>query len=180
VNVELAQAAGETLCKCGQTIKIPSVSKLRELSGKGAYEASVIDTINRMMHMGELPAGDRCAVSGETTGDEIELYVQAEKVSEVGTSVAAAALVAVLCSPILALAMAIKPKREVGRDTTVATPLRVAAKYHRRVSRSGQRALKRWLRSVAIYDQLLKEYPHSRIVFHVPCDLKLPSDGAEL
>jgi hypothetical protein len=180
VSVELAQAAGETTCKCGQVIRIPSLSKLRELSGKGAYDAGVIDTINRMVRSGELPAGDRCALSGEPTGDTIELYVQAEKVSEVGASVAGAALVAVLCSPILALAMVINPRREVGRDTTVATPLRVAGKYHRRLSRSGQRALKRWLQSVPIYAQLLKEYPHSRVVLRVPGELKLPSESSEI
>ena len=36
VPVELSQAGGETACKCGQAIDVPSLSKLRELSGKGA------------------------------------------------------------------------------------------------------------------------------------------------
>jgi hypothetical protein len=144
------------------------LSKLRELSGKGAYEAGIIDTINRMLRAGELPAGDRCAVSGEPTSDLIDLYVEAERVSQVGSSLGQAALVAVLCSPILALTMTLKPPRDVGRSTFVRVPLRVAARYHERVLKSSQRALKRWLRSVPAYAQLLNEYPRAQVVFEAP------------
>ena len=165
VPVELSQAGGETACTCGQTMKIPSLSKLRELSGKSAYEAGVIDTINRMVSSGELPSGNRCAVSGEPTADVIDLYVEAERVSQIGTSLPHAALVAALCSPILAAVMMMQTPRDVGRETVVLTPLKVAAKYHRRVSRSGQRALKRWLKTVPVYAQLLQEYPRAQIVF---------------
>ena len=172
VPVEFSQAGGETACQCGQPIKIPSLSKLRELAGKGAYEAGVIDTINRMVGSGELPPGQVCAVSGEPTDDVIDLFVEAERVSQVGNSVAQMALVAVLCSPILAAAMTLKAPRDVGRETLVLTPLRVAAKYHRRVSTSSQRRLKRWLRTVPVYSQLLQEYPRARIVFHAPGDIK--------
>jgi hypothetical protein len=168
----MSQAGGETACGCGQSIKIPSLSKLRELSGKGAYEAGVIDTINRMVTSGELPPGNRCAVSGEPTDDVLDLFVEAEQVSQIGTNIAAAALVAVLCSPIIALAMTVKPPRDVGRDTLVLTPLRIAAKYHGRVLRSSQRKLKRWLKTVPVYAQLLAEYPNARVVLHAPGELK--------
>jgi hypothetical protein len=172
VKVELSQAGGETTCQCGQTIRIPSLSKLRELSGKGAYEAGIIDTINRMVASGELPGGDRCAVSGEPTDDDVELYVEAERVSQIGTSVAQAALVAFLCSPVLAIAMTLKPIRDVGRSTVVLTPLRVCAKHQPRVQRASQRALKRWLRTVPVYAQLLKEYPRARILLEAPGEMK--------
>jgi hypothetical protein len=179
VPVEMAQAGGETACGCGQAIKIPSLSKLRELTGKGAYEAGVIDTINRMVASGELPSGDRCAVSGETTDDEIDLFVEAEQVSQIRYSAAAAAFVAILCSPLIGLLMILKQPRDVGRDTLVLTPLRVAAKYHRRVSRSSQRKLKRWLRTVPVYAQLLQEYPRARIVLHAPAELKRFNEGTD-
>ena len=172
VLVELSQAGGETACQCGQTIRIPSLSKLRELSGKGAYEAGIIDTIHRMVASGELPAGDRCVVASEPSDDVFELYGEAEQVSQIGTSVAQAALVAVLCSPVLAIAMALKPIRDVGRSTIVLTPLRVCAKHQPRVLRASQRALKRWLRTVPVYAQLLNDYPRARILFEAPGEMK--------
>jgi hypothetical protein len=172
VLVELSQAGGETTCRCGQTIRIPSLSKLRELSGKGAYEAGIIDTIQRMVASGELPAGDRCVVSAEPTEDVFEFYVEAERVAQVGTSVAQAALVSFLCSPVLAIAMTLKPIRDVGRSTIVLTPLRVCAKHQPRVLKSSQRALKRWLRTVPVYAQLLKDYPRARILLEAPGEMK--------
>jgi hypothetical protein len=171
VPVQSSQAGLEIACECGQAIKVPSLSKLRELSGKGAYEAGIIDTINRLIGCGELPAGNRCAVSGEPTEDAIELFVEAERISQVGTSVGQAVLVALLCSPLLAAAMAIKDPRDVGREIVVATPLRVSGIHHRRVRKASQRALKRWLRTIPVYAQLLKEYPRSRVVFHAPGEL---------
>jgi hypothetical protein len=107
------------------------------------------------------------------------LFVEAEQVSQLGTSVAMAALVAFLCSPILALAMTLRPPRDVGRDTVVLTPLRVSAKHHRRLLRSSQRALKRWLKTVPVYAQLLKEYPRARVVFDAPGELKSFRENAD-
>jgi hypothetical protein len=172
VPVQFSQAGAEIACECGQAIKVPSLSKLRELSGKGAYEAGIIDTINRMVASGELPAGNHCAVSGEPTADAIDLFVEAERVSQVGTSPGMAAAVALLCSPLIAIAMMLKAPKDVGRETFVATPLRVSGIHHQRVLRSSQRQLKRWLRSVPVYAQLLKEYPRARVVFQAPGELK--------
>ena len=173
LSVELSQAGGEVACECGETIAVPSLSKLRELSGKGAYEAGIIDTINRMIGSGELPWGDRCAVSGEPTSDAIDLYVEAERVFQGGSNTALIALLAVVCSPLLALILAQKPRQDVGRTTIVHTPLRVAARNQRRVLRwSSQRAIKRWLRSVPVYAELLNDYPRAQVVFELPGEIK--------
>jgi hypothetical protein len=171
VAVELSQAGSELACRCGQPIRVPSLSKLRELSGKGAYEAGIIDTICRMVGNAELPFGEMCALCGEPTNDVIDLYVHAEQVSEIGTSAGAAALVAILFSPLIAIAMAIKPQREIGRDTFVPAPLRMCAKHEGRVRKASQRTLKGWLKSVPVYARLLREYPKPRVVFEVPGDL---------
>ena len=162
VPVELPQAGSEFVCECGQLIRVPSLSKLRELSGKGAYEAGIIDTIQRMIGSAELPSGETCALCSEPTNDVMDLYVHAEQVSQIGTSVGAGALVAVLFSPLLALAMTIKPQRDIGRDTFVPVPLRMCAKHERRVRKASQRTLKGWLRAVPVYARLLREYPRPR------------------
>jgi hypothetical protein len=124
-----------------------------------------------MVGSGELPVGTRCAVSGVPTEDVIELYVEAERVFVGGDNLRFIALFAMLCSPYIAVFMAQRSRPDFGRATTVATPLRVAALYHRRFSRSSQRALRRWLRTVPVYARLLKEYPRARIVFGAPGEL---------
>ena len=152
----------EVLCRCGAQVKVPSLSKLRELAGQHAYEASTIDVIHGMLQRGELPAGGPCAVSGEPTEDVVELHVEAERIYRAGDN-CVYALLGVLVSPIFLLGLFQKPRPDVGRETIVSTPLRVAAAYHAKVRRSGQRALKRWLRSVPIYAKLLDEYPSARV-----------------
>ena len=42
-------------CTVGDLVKVPSLGRLRELSGKGRYESSICDTIKRMVASGELP-----------------------------------------------------------------------------------------------------------------------------
>src|SRR6516162_8066048 len=76
--VQVAQAGTTVLCSRGAQVKVPSLSKLRERAGQNAYEASTIDVIHGMLRRGELPTGDRCAVSGDPTGDVADLYVEAE------------------------------------------------------------------------------------------------------
>jgi hypothetical protein len=165
--VQVAQAGTTVLCSRGAQVKVPSLSKLRERAGQNAYEASTIDVIHGMLRRGELPTGDRCAVSGDPTGDVADLYVEAERTYR-DTDNPFYAWLGVLVSPILLLGLFQKPRPDVGRETIVPTPLRVAAAYHPRVRRSGQKALKRWLRSVPIYGRLLEEYPQARVGIGMP------------
>jgi hypothetical protein len=57
--------------------------------------------------------------------------------------------------------------------------LRFAGKYHERVLKSSQRSLKRWLRSVPVYAQLLKEYPRAQVVFEAPDEFIALDDDHE-
>jgi hypothetical protein len=165
--VRVAQAGTTMLCGCGAQVKVPSLSKLRERGGQNAYEASTIDVIHGMLRRGELPIGDRCAVSGDPTADVVDLCVEAERTYRDRDSRFYAWL-GFLVSPILLLGLFQKPRPDVGRETIVPTPLRVAAAYHPRVRRSGQKALKRWLRSVPIYATLLEEYPQATVGIGMP------------
>jgi hypothetical protein len=160
--IQAAQAGTTLLCACGAQIRVPSLSKLRDLAGQAAYESGTIDVIRGMLDRGELPAGDRCAISGEPTADVADLYVEAERMYSRGDNRVYAWL-GVLVSPILLLGLFQEPRPDVGRETVVRTPLRIASAYHPKVRRSGQRALKRWLRGVPIYARLLEEYPRARV-----------------
>jgi hypothetical protein len=163
--VQASQAGTTTTCGCGAQVKVPSLSKLRELSGQHAYETSTIDVIQGMLGRGELPEGNHCAVSGEATDDVVELYVEAERIYTAKDNLMWAVIAALCISPILILTALIEmPRADVGRQTIVRTPLRVAAAYHAKVERSGQKALKRWLRTVPIYAKLLDQYPRARVI----------------
>jgi hypothetical protein len=140
---------------------------LRELAGRGAYEAGTVDTIFAMIKRGELPAGSTCALSGAATNDVIDLYVEAERI-HVGSDRSAYVWLGLLVSPVFFGGLFQKPRPDVGRQTVVPAPLRVAEAHQSRVRRAGQRALKRWLRKVPIYAKLLDEYPRARVRWKKP------------
>jgi hypothetical protein len=165
--VQATQAGTTVLCRCGAQVKVPSLSKLREIAGQHAYETSSIDVIHGMLQRGELPAGGLCAVSGDPTEDVVELHVEAERNYRAGDN-RLYLLLSILVSPLFLLGLFQKPRPDVGRETIVPTPLRVAAVYHAKVRRSGQRALKRWLRGIPIYAKLLEEYARARVRIGVP------------
>jgi hypothetical protein len=149
---------------------VPSLGRLRELAGQGRYEAGTIDRICAMVKRGELPLGDRCVVSGEPTHDAIDLWVQAERIFTGDENRLARILLALLISPHLLYASSSSDPRRmnVGRETFVPTPIRVAEAYHRRVRNASQRRLKRWLRKVPIYAELLREYPFATVRLSEP------------
>jgi hypothetical protein len=120
-----------------------------------------------MVKRGELPAGNVCALSGVATDDVMDLYVEAERVYRRDDR-RGSVLLGLLVSPIFFSGLLQKPRPDVGRETIVPTPLRVAERYHQKVRGAGQRALKRWLRSVPIYAKLLEEYPLARVRWKKP------------
>jgi hypothetical protein len=75
VSVGAGQAGSNVTCDCGLEIRVPNLSKLRELSGKAPYESSTADTIQGMVERGELPEGGQCAFSGEETVVFINLAI---------------------------------------------------------------------------------------------------------
>jgi hypothetical protein len=176
LSVKAAQAGTSITCECGFEVPVPGLSTLRELAGQDAYETGPVDVIRNMLWRGELPVGKLCAVSGVETQDVIELVVEAERVHP-GAEHWPHAWLGLVVSPILLLAMFQKPRPEVGRDTVVETPLLVASAQHSRVRRAGQKALKRWLRSVPIYAELLEAYPRSRV--KVKSNAKAPAKPLE-
>ncbi len=171
-EVQAGQAGSTIKCPCGAEVRVPSVSKLRELAGKAAYESGVIDTIHGMIERGDLPAGKVCAVSGKSTDDVMEIYVHAEKFHK-AEDIRTLAILGLLLSPLLFLLSpsmmfsgARRPQGD-GRDTWVRTPLVVDSKYQSEMRRARRKKQQRWLRSVPVYARLLDEYPQATIEFEV-------------
>ena len=146
---------------------MPSLSRLRELSGKGAYESGVCDTIRRMIRTGELPAGGVCAVCGKPTGDAIVLDILVPRAFRDRQSGPQNALLVLLLGlwalPLLALRGHGGVMIDEEGAFTLRVPLRVAAPYHPKVRGMSQRRLRRLLRSVPVYATLLEENPMSRV-----------------
>jgi hypothetical protein len=117
---------------------------------------------------GRLPAGDRCVVSGEYTHGVFDFWVQAEKVATGDENWLAKTLVALFISPMLLGAIDRPIRPDVGRATFVPAPLRVASAVRPTIRKASQRTLKRWLRTVPIYAEQLREYPLARVSLREP------------
>jgi hypothetical protein len=157
--VRASQAGMNVTCDCGALIPVPSLSKLRELSGIDPYESGTLDTIRRMIKIGELPEGDVCVFSGKPTGDVLDLLVTVPRVVVDRSGFAVQILLALLVSPFFLLV----PRRSEytvhgeDKELKIRTPLRISAASQTKVRKASQRKLKRMLRSVPIYAKLLEE-----------------------
>jgi hypothetical protein len=159
LKVRAAAAGTEILCDCGAPIRVPRLSELREMTGRGAYETGTIDTIHRMLAEGSLPWGDLCTISRKPTRDVMDLSVHCERV-QAETDGLRALQVLVFLFGILAILLGQRSSRDPrGRETTVWTPLRIAREHQRKVARASQKTLRRLLRTVPVYADLLDQYP---------------------
>jgi hypothetical protein len=167
-----ATAAGSDFkCACGRTVSIPRLSVLRQQAGIGAFESGIPDRIHRLVTAAELPEGSCCAYCGRPTDQVAELRVQIEQLWMRGPGHARymALLVAMLISPFWWLRAIFfeswreEERRELGRDRFVDTPMRICEEDAPKLRSAGQGQLRSILRTVPIYEELLKEYPKSRI-----------------
>jgi hypothetical protein len=136
------------------------------MTGRDAYEAGVINTIERLIRTGQLPYGDTCALSGWPTKDIFELLVECERpwVKRVGGTALPLQILVALISPILLFWRGEVRAETHGRETMIRVPLRVRQEHHGRLRRTrSQRKLRRLLRTVPIYARLLDEYPEAYI-----------------
>lgn len=168
-EVSVAQAGTDLVCDgCGAVVRVPSLSRLREREGRGAYESGVIDTIARMVAAGELTGEGPCAVSGRTTSDVLTIHVQAERPVP-GREASDSWVALTLIMPLAGLLALLRrdgyaQRADHGRDTALEVPLRVRREYHDRLRRrAGRRRLRALLRTVPVYARLLDEYPTARL-----------------
>ena len=172
--VSASQAGTELGCSCGRRISVPLLSELRRSAGQRAYETSTIDEIRRMLRDGELPAGDLCVLSSLPTREVYNLCVHCESKWVKGRSAWPYVLIVaafVVLTPFVWLVTALAGKdlldnegREVGRDRSVITPLRVHPDYHDQMRRiRSQAKLRALLRTVPVYAKLLDEFPKAKI-----------------
>jgi hypothetical protein len=163
VGVTGDQAGSSVRCDCGAEVAVPSLGRLRERAGKDRYESNTGDAIRRLVRAGELPAGSTCVLSGTPTDDVLELDILIPRLfkTERDRNEVIVLLVLGLFGGLL---YSILNRSRIAEDglTVVPAPLRVAARHHAKVVGMGQGRLRRLLRTVPIYAQLLDENPRAR------------------
>jgi hypothetical protein len=163
ITVAASQAGSTVRCGCGAEVRVPSLGRLRELSGRDRYESGICDTIRRMVQSGELPVGGTCAVSREPTDDVIDLEILVPRFFRNRDDVQNKTLWIFGVWGALYLALFSRPQIEEEGTLTVRLPLRVAGSHHHKVRAMSQRRLRRLLRKVPAYARLLEENPYSRL-----------------
>lgn len=175
IEVTPVQAGTEIVCDCGQKHNIPLLSELRQMMGQTAYQVGIVGEINRMIRDGELPWGDTCAISGLQTSDSYKICVQYEFTWAKGPRNKSYLYLffILLLLPIWFIwlfvlliykAVSEEESKILGHEKEVWIPLRVRKEYHDRFGRTrSQHKLRRWLRTVPVYDQLFREYPKAKI-----------------
>jgi hypothetical protein len=169
IEVGPSQAGTKLTCECGAEVAVPSLSKLRASTGADPYEVSTADTIRRMIAEGELPAGDVCELSGKPTEDVLELFVLVTREFIRQERKQWLLLLALFVSPIFYFAYGLQGARgklvpAAGGETAIPTPVRLSSRYHDRFRKAGQWRLRRLLRRIPIYADLLKDHPEGRVV----------------
>jgi hypothetical protein len=163
VTVAAAQAGSTVRCDCGAEVTVPSLGRLRELSGKDRYESGTGDTIHRLIQEGELPAGRACAFSGEPTDDVLPLEVLVPRVFKRPEGEEEQVLATFGLLGYFFYGLFRHPEIVEEHAIKVPTPLRVAGWHHPKVRRISQRRLKRLLRTMPVYAKLLDENPYARV-----------------
>ena len=140
---------------------MPSLGRLRELAGKDRYESGVSDTIRRMVQSGELPTRGTCAVSRKPTNDVMKLEILVPRFSK--SNEPRDEWMVLLLGFWAFLYVALFRRQQFHKEgaTIVQAPLCVAHRCRTKVERMGQARLKRLIRTVPIYAQLLDENPDS-------------------
>jgi hypothetical protein len=165
-----ATDAGATIsCRCGRQVQVPRLSQLRISQGLDPAESNVRDTIARMIRDGALPWGQCCAVTAMPTDDSMPLDIQCERSYVQGGRSQFWGVMLMIggffaCLP-LAIFMwligrelfATSPERE-GRDVVITIPIWVCRDSQATVRGWSQSRLREMLRTVPIYERLLREY----------------------
>jgi len=168
IGVSASQAGSSVSCDCGQAVDVPRLSLLRRSAGEEGVPLGIIERIELLIDKDRLELGESCVVSGVRTTSVLHFHVQCERIWQRGGSPGFFMLILQILIRIpfgrIGQAMwqddADDPVEEFGRDSSIVVPLHVAPEYHQQVlGCRNQRKLKKMLRTVPIYDELLDEYP---------------------
>ena len=168
-----SELAGTQLaCSCGHVTAVPNLSQLRVQAGEAAYDRSLPDVIAQQIADGELP-GLNCVECHRPTDQQWKCVIECERPYVRDGSRSPGELVvlwiAYLISSILVVLWLLSDRRaeersQQGRFVAVEAVVRLCPDCRRSLGWLTRRRMKRLLRKVGIYGQLLDEYPGATIV----------------
>jgi hypothetical protein len=166
IVVTPASAGDEVRCPCGEIRRVPSLSELRRGAGFSSYDVGIADRIRQKLADGQLPTEIKCVNCGAETDGVLRCVVECERPWAAGGGFWKHFLL-FLCAPVFLwgqLGRDYKCPEVLGRETVVKTPLRICAKCLTKLGEPpNARDLRVLLRAVALYDELLNEYPRATI-----------------
>jgi hypothetical protein len=136
-------------------------------AGQRAHETNIRDSIARMIDEHALPWGECCAVTEMPTQDVMWFDIHCESSYTKGGRVHPLLAAWGLLVPwgLLALALRAREKTEhLGRDIVISVPLKVSREKQSGLKRASQSYLRSLLLKVPVYQELLREHPHARIL----------------
>jgi hypothetical protein len=158
LKVSEAAAGGSVQCLCGRTVPVPQLTELRVRAGLPPYHISPEVLIEHQLASGELPPNRICVNCGGHTEGQAVIVTQCERahVKARGDT----PWIVFLISPLLYCLDRMWRSREVvvqGKDKIYRLPLPVCEACRPQLRR--RRAVREWMRRIAVYDQLLDKFP---------------------
>ena len=128
VAVTADLAGAEVQCRCGRSLVVPSLSRLRSDAGLLAYSPGIADRVTRLVESEEQFLGDNCSQCGRQTSDVLSGTIVCEEVYRRGQgSTFSYRLLLMLVHPIALLIHLMfhrdQEVEELGRE--VSAPLRL-------------------------------------------------------
>jgi hypothetical protein len=161
VTVTEGDAGAKVRCSCGQRVQIPSLKELRLSEGLPAHNLSPELVIEYQLAAGDLPGDRVCARCGSETDNVVHVLVECERAYCSGGPSWFALLLCAIISP-FAILLRWRDEGEVhGRDKVYRLPL--AACPGCRDDLRSRQTLKRSMRRIEVYAQLLDKFPDAPV-----------------
>lgn len=180
--VEATQAGSTLQCRCERTVQVPRLSALRVAAGETAIPLNAAERVRQGVRDGTLPNNPLCPLTARVPDAIAVFRVRCEKVWRRRTdddsfSTWQAIFWGMVLGPagiMLSVLRGMVRSRwraggveELGRDTFVEAPVRVAAEVLPQLARQrNQRRLRDILTPTPQYADLFAEYPDAEIKFH--------------
>jgi hypothetical protein len=180
--VEATQAGSTLQCRCERAIQVPRLSALRIAAGETAIPLNAAERVRLGVLNKTLPDNDICPITGRIP-DAVAVFrilcerVWKRQVDNDSFSVGRAFLWGIVAGPagimfavlrsLIGNRLSPSGTEQLGRNTVVDAPLRVAAEALPQLSRTqNQRKLRELLQPTRAYADLFAEFPDTDIKFH--------------
>jgi hypothetical protein len=165
VSVTEGDAGSRVTCRCGRTVVVPSFRELRRQAGVPVSKPTPEMALEALLLAGKLPEEEECVLCSEVTSGCATCLVDCERayVSDGRPHwlVWVAFYLAFGWIGALLVWATRSEGTEWGKDRAFRLPLRICDRCRPRLHESG--ALRRALRDVPLYRQLLAKYPRATI-----------------